>query len=222
MRALLGLAGTNVADDDLAQIALEAETIELGIQAGLQDRIVQARGGLVSMDFATGDHEDLDAALLPPMYLAWCTDASEHSGVVHDDLRGRFDRGDSAVIGAMQRLAGHAAQAHAGVMAADASMLGAAIDASFDERAAILELDPRHVAMVSAARAVGASANYAGSGGAIIGTLPHPEAFADLEDALGAVGATAIRPLVTPPRAGVFEPPVKELLLTGIRASAFI
>jgi glucuronokinase len=46
------------------------------------------------------------------------------------------------------------------------------VDGSFDERAALLDLDPRHVAMVRAARAAGASANYAGSGGAIVGTLP--------------------------------------------------
>ena len=61
------------------------------------------------------------------------------------------------------------------------------LDASFDERSALLELDPRHVAMVRAARAAGASANYAGSGGAIVGTLP-PSGLEPVASALRALG----------------------------------
>ena len=198
MRALLELSEAESPDDALAQLALEAETHELGIQAGLQDRIVQARGGLVSMDFASGEHRDLDPALLPPMFLAWCTHAAEHSGVIHGDLRSRFERSEPGVVGAMSRLAALAGRAHAAVLARDAAALGHAIDASFDERAAILNLDPRHVAMVRAARANGASANYAGSGGAIVGLLGgSADRFGDLQDALCAVGATTVRPTVT-------------------------
>ena len=53
--------------------------MELGISAGLQDRVIQTRGGLVHMDFSetqfknrgTGLYTDLDIALLPPFYLAY-------------------------------------------------------------------------------------------------------------------------------------------------------
>ena len=67
---------------------------------------------------------------------------------------------------------GHARAARDALHSGDQPRSPRAVDASFDERAALLDLDPRHVAMVRAARAAGASANYAGSGGAIVGTLP--------------------------------------------------
>ncbi len=72
----------------------------------------------------------------------------------------------------MARLAGQARAAAQALHEGDHAAFAAALDASFDERAALLDLDPRHAAMVHAARATGASANYAGSGGAIVGTLP--------------------------------------------------
>ena len=43
-----------------------------------------------------------------------------------------------------------------------------AVDASFDARARMMALDPLHVEMVTCARAAGAAANYAGSGGAVV------------------------------------------------------
>ncbi len=57
-------------------LVLAAETA-LGITAGLQDRVAQAYGGLVYMDFASvatqghGDYEPLDPGILPPMWLIW-------------------------------------------------------------------------------------------------------------------------------------------------------
>jgi hypothetical protein len=72
----------------------------------------------------------------------------------------------------MARLAEAARTAAQALREGDHAAFAAALDASFDERAALLDLDPRHAAMVHAARGAGASANYAGSGGAIAGTLP--------------------------------------------------
>ena len=71
------------------------------------------------------------------------------------------------------------------------------MDASFDERAALLDLDPRHVAMVHAARGAGASANYAGSGGAIVGTLP-PDGLEPVARALRALDCEVIAPSLRP------------------------
>jgi glucuronokinase len=48
--------------------------------------------------------------------------------------------------------------------------------------------------MVEVARAAGASANYAGSGGAICGFVPSEEVRGRLVDALSALGCTVIRP----------------------------
>jgi hypothetical protein len=50
--------------------------------------------------------------------------------------------------------------------------------------------------MVTAARAAGASANYAGSGGAITGFVSGPDMLAELTLALAPLGCTVIRPTV--------------------------
>ena len=54
LRALAGLAGPPIDPELLPALALSVETDELGIAAGLQDRVVQTYGGLVFMDFARG------------------------------------------------------------------------------------------------------------------------------------------------------------------------
>jgi glucuronokinase len=50
--------------------------------------------------------------------------------------------------------------------------------------------------MVDAARACGASANFAGSGGAIVGTYENEAMFAALRPALEAVGSRVIKPVL--------------------------
>lgn len=54
---------------------LNIEKVELGISAGLQDRVIQTYGGLVHMNFSEPDLESpytaVDPALLPDMYLAY-------------------------------------------------------------------------------------------------------------------------------------------------------
>jgi glucuronokinase len=153
----------------------------------------QAHEGLVFMDFAGARPrvERLDPALLPPLYLAWRADAAETSHAVHGGLRDRA--AEPRVRAGMARLAGHARAACEALRDGDHAAFAQALDASFDERAALLELDPRHVALVRAARAAGASANYAGSGGAIVGTLP-PAGLESVARALDALGCEVIAP----------------------------
>jgi glucuronokinase len=67
----------------------------------------------------------------------------------------------------MTRLADLAREARAALLAGDRAAFAASVDASFDARAQMMELDERHVAMIELARTAGASANYTGSGGAI-------------------------------------------------------
>jgi glucuronokinase len=172
VRALCALHGHALAPDELAEMVLAVEVEDLGIAAGPQDRYAQAHEGLVLMDFAGARPrvERLDPALLPALYVAWRSGAAEASHAVHGGLRERGD--EPRVRAGMQRLAGHARAAAQALRGGDHAAFAAALDASFDERAALLDLDPRHEAMVHAARDAGASANYAGSGGAIVGTLP--------------------------------------------------
>jgi glucuronokinase len=183
LRALCALHDVTIPEGELAEVALAVETEDLGIAAGLQDRVAQAYGGLTFMDFAGGGrrYERVDPALLPPLVVAWRSDAAEESGVVHSDLRARFARGDPAVRRAMSSLARCAREARAALRARDLRAFGRCVDASFDARRRMLALAPHHVEMIETARERGASANYTGSGGAIVAACNderHREAVA--------------------------------------------
>jgi glucuronokinase len=167
-RALCDLLAVSVAPERLAAFALAVETEELGIAAGLQDRIAQAYGGLTFMDFAAMRFEPLDPATLPPLLIAWGEDTAAESGAVHEGLRARFERGDATVADGMRALASAAREARASLERGDREAFARCADASFDARQRMMGLDARHVALIRAARDRGASANYAGSGGAIV------------------------------------------------------
>ena len=186
-------------------LVLSVETEELGIAAGLQDRVVQVYEGLVYMDFARekmqtrqglvcGEYEPLDASLLPPLYIAFSTEVSEPTEVIHGNLRARFKQGESAVIEAMARFAELTAKARQAFLSGDSVRLGQLIDANFDLRQSICRLPAEQVRMVECARAAGASAKFAGSGGAIIGTYGDEAAFEHLRTNLSAIGCRVIRP----------------------------
>ncbi len=184
VRALCELHGVELEPDRLAGLALAVETEDLGIVAGLQDRIAQAYEGLTFMDFAGvgdagsgsssdathGTYEPLDPALLPPLLIAWRPVAAAESGRVHATLRRRHADGDDAVRAAMAELGDVARAARAALVAGDHDGLRGCMDRTFDLRRTVIELDARCVEMIEVARACGASANYTGSGGAIVAT----------------------------------------------------
>jgi glucuronokinase len=197
LRALCASHHIALAPDALARMALEVETEALGITAGLQDRIAQAYGGLTFMDFGTPERfEPLDAALLPPVVVALQTAPGEDSGIVHGDLRARYRRGEPRVHEALADLARLAHRARDAVLAGDGDALAACADGSFDARARMLDLDPRHVAMVGLARAAGAGANYAGSGGAIACVCRDAGHQRDVLDVLTRGGCTTVAPRI--------------------------
>jgi glucuronokinase len=197
LRALGALHGAPIGVDELPEVALAAETEELGIAAGLQDRVAQARGGLVFMDFAQDAGrpavQELAPALLPDLLVAWRASQAAPSGVTHAGLRERAAAEPALVRAAMARLAAHARAGRDALRAGDAAALRAAMDGSLDERASLVELDPRHVAMVEAFRACGGSANYTGSGGAVVGVVPDPRRRADVLARLAALGCGTLQ-----------------------------
>jgi glucuronokinase len=199
VRALCQLHRVHLPPDELAAFALAVETEDLGIAAGLQDRVAQAYEGLTFMDFRAGTYERLDPALLPPLFLAWNADAGGDSGVTHGDLRARYEKGEAVVLAAMAELAELARAARAALLAGDARAFARCVDGSFDARERMLTLDDRHVAMVELARALGASANYTGSGGAVVGCCRDEDQREEVIGALERAGHRAIAPAVTPP-----------------------
>jgi glucuronokinase len=207
MRCLIDFYGVPIPREVQPSLALAVETDELGITGGLQDRVIQVYEGLTYMDFARermeerggylcGRYEPLDPALLPPIYLAYSTEQSEPTEVFHNDIRGRYNRGEPAVVQAMAKFAGLAAEARGAILARDAEKLGRLMNENFDTRRGIYQLPAGQVAMVETARRVGASAKYAGSGGAIVGTYRDEAMFQDLERELGAIGCRVLKPMV--------------------------
>lgn len=168
LRSLAECYGVVIEERDMATMALAVETEDLGIAAGLQDRVAQAYGGLTFMEFSDGSYERLDPALLPPLVIAWRAQTAGSSGRVHGDLRTRFELGDVGVRRGMAELAELARAARAALLRGDRSAFERCVDGSFDARARLLALDRRHVEMVEVARTAGAAANYTGSGGAIV------------------------------------------------------
>jgi len=207
LRCLLEFYGVEIPRQVLPSLALSVEVEELGIAAGLQDRVVQVYEGLVYMDFARermqevcglpcGVYEPLDVSLLPPLYVAYSADMSEPTEVVHNNLRARYQQGEPAVLEAMRRFADLTVEARAALLAGDVERLGQLIDANFDLRRSICRLSAGHVEMVERARCAGATAHFAGSGGAIIGTYPDEPALARVEAELAAIGCRVFRPII--------------------------
>jgi glucuronokinase len=74
--------------------------------------------------------------------------------------------------------------------------LGALIDENFETRRRIYNLPTWQIAMVETARQCGATAKFAGSGGAILGTYPDEATFDRLRVALAALDSRTIKPIV--------------------------
>ena len=91
LRALCALHDTSIPAESLPSVALSVETEELGIEAGLQDRVAQSYEGLTFMGFEPrllaerghGAYERLDLGLLPPLLVAHRAEASEPSSRSH-------------------------------------------------------------------------------------------------------------------------------------------
>ncbi|NQU22397.1 MAG: GHMP kinase [Candidatus Nealsonbacteria bacterium] len=215
LRCLMEFYGIEIPKQVLPSLVLSVEMNELGIAAGLQDRVVQAYEGLVYMDFASekmhkqngllcGEYEPLDANLLPPLYLAFGLDEGEPTERLHGDLRTRFEQGDAKVRDAMGRFAELTVEARDVLLAGETvtpgvtDRLGPLLDENFDLRRSICDLPPGQIRMIETARAAGASAKFAGSGGAIIGTCEDEATFERLRTDLGELGCEVLRPIIEP------------------------
>ena len=128
--------------------------------------------------------------------MAYCLDAGEPTEVFHNDLRARYRRGEPAVVDAMTRCADLTVQARQALLEGDAERFGHLLNANFDLRRSICRPPPSHVEMVEVARCAGATAQFAGSGGAIVGTYSDQSQFARLAADLAAINCRVLRPTV--------------------------
>jgi glucuronokinase len=204
LRALCQYFDVKIAPPIQANLALETETRELGVPAGLQDRVIQAYEGLVYMDFARdlidsqgyGDYQRLDPALLPDVYVAYRTSLSEGTEVFHNNIRERWRLGDPEVVNAMKTWASYAERGRQALMERDYDTLDRLIDANFDLRAKVYKISAGNLEMVETARQAGATAKFAGSGGAIVGTYRNEQMFHELTRAMEKIGVAVVKPKI--------------------------
>jgi len=172
----------------LAELALSIERERLGIEAGLQDRLVQAAGQLVSKRFDPVAVEVLHPPGDVPLFVAWRREAAQTSDTVHRSLRRRFEADDPHVVASMHGLAEQAAIAAEALTSGDHERLGVAMNRTFEIRAMIIDVDDTTTSMIELAVDAGAAANSAGSGGSIVGLARDREHLADLARVFGSHG----------------------------------
>ncbi|HYL75473.1 MAG TPA: GHMP kinase [Bryobacteraceae bacterium] len=187
-----------------ANLVLETETKELGVPAGPQDRVIQVYEGLVYMDFSKdlmdrqgyGNYERLDPELLPNVYLAYRTSLSEGTEVFHNNVRDRWRQGDPEVVAAMKTWADYAEQGRTALIERDHAALDRLVDANFDLRARLYRISAGNTEMIQTARSVGATANFAGSGGAITGCYGSEATYQALAAKMQPLGVAVVKPIV--------------------------
>ena len=224
-RALMGFYHVPISRHSLANLVLSVENEELAIPAGLQDRVAQAYMGMVFMDFdrATmeergyGIYEHLDPApIADALYIAYREDLSQGTEVYHNNLRQRYKAGDPEVLAAIGKWAGLTEEFKVGLGTRDGGResvdkslvpgpsslvprLSSLLDANFDLRASLYDVGEGNRELVRMARSFGASAKFAGSGGAIVGLIEDPEAYVAMQKAFAMKGVVVLRPHIIGP-----------------------
>jgi glucuronokinase len=205
MRALMQYYDVEIPRPVQANLILSVENRELDISAGLQDRVCQVYEGVVFMDFnergmkerGYGDYVELEPGKLPPVFLAFDPDRAEGSERFHNHVRALFEAGDRKVVDAMAGFASLASSAKDLIEAGRGGEIGKLLDENFDLRASIYPISERNLAMVRQARSTGASAKFAGSGGAVIGTYEDDGMYKALEKTMAQIGCRTLKPQVT-------------------------
>ena len=168
-----------------ANLALETETKELNVPAGLQDRVIQAYQGLVYMDFSRdlmesrgyGEYERMDPGL-PAECVRGMPDLTQrrHRSISWQPARALASprsgsRGGHDTVGRVTPNRDATC-----LLQRNYERLNELVDANFDLRARIYRID-RATWSWFIRPAAGATANFAGSGGAIVGTYDDEAMF---------------------------------------------
>jgi glucuronokinase len=204
LRALIEFYGVEIPKHIQPGVVLSVENDELGIPAGLQDRVIQVYEGVVFMDFNRGHmekegygiYDELDPALLPNVYVAYTKQLSEGTEVFHNDIRSRWKRGEREVVSAMYQWANLAERVKEMLLAGRGREIGPLLNENFDLRRRLYKISEGNISMVETARGVGASAKFTGSGGAIVGTYEDDAMFERLRGALEPAGVAVIKPAI--------------------------
>ncbi len=213
LRALVRFFGIQIACPVFANLVLSVEKEELGIQAGLQDRVAQAYNEPVFMDFNYDYMMENGFGIYTPiaipdelnLYIAYRTDLAEGSEILHSRLRDDYNAGKPHVLDAIREWADLTLQVKECLDSRSYHKLPEYLNRNFDLRCEVCgdSVSPKNRNMVEIARLAGASAKFTGSGGAIIGTYENEEMYKRLQKALKEFDVEVIKPqIVTHGRQG--------------------
>lgn len=202
LKALMEFYSVDIPLEDRPTLVMSAERDELGIACGLQDRVAQIYNGVTFMDFdrglvestGHGSYERIDPALMPPVYIAYDPNRAEESGKAHKKVKKLFQAANPDVTAAMGEFADIARRGREAILAGNFSEISSLVNANFDLRDRIFNVSEENRAMVTTARKTGASAKFAGSGGAIVGTYGDEAQFKALSQALAEIGCRTLKP----------------------------
>jgi glucuronokinase len=204
MKVLMAFYEVEIDKAVLPGLVLAVETDELGINAGLQDRVIQVYEGCVFMDFESklmenqgyGNYTPIDPALLPKLYIAYKTNLGKVSGSVFNDVKARYEQGEPLVVDTLREIAQVAEDGRAALQNNNIGQFAKLIDKNFDLRAQIFGISESNRELVTVARKCGASAKFTGSGGSIIGTYDSDEILRCLVINLQKINARVIKPYI--------------------------
>ncbi len=203
LKALCEFTGVEIPLPVLPSIALRVETEQLGINAGLQDRVIQSYGGLVAMNFGEmatdarfgvshGEYRSVDPANLPPLFLAYRTLAAEPSNDYHRILRRRFDDGDGAIREPLRSLAALVVEGEAALRWGNSERLGELMAENMRLRKLLGPISKAQLELTEAAEECEAPATFAGSGGAIVGVYDGEDQLRLITGRMAAIDAVTV------------------------------
>jgi glucuronokinase len=203
----------------IPSLVLSVEAQELGINAGLQDRVAQVYEGLMHMDLSDCYDQDKPATQRPqvgkysrlplkwleghPFFVAFARDPSD-SGKIHSDTRARWLRRDPEVEKGVQELAQCADQCVEALGAGDRATLADLMDRNFSIRRRLYGdacLGAWNLEMIRIARENGAAAKFPGSGGAVLGLMRPGQSLEKCRAALESAGCVFVPLTPVGPRA---------------------
>lgn len=205
MRAMVRFFNIEIPKPILANLVLSVELDELGIKAGLQDRVAQVYETPVYMDFnkehmdkfGYGIYEPIDIPDDLPLFIAYRTDLAEGSEILHSRLSIDYENGVPEVHAAIREWVSLTDEVRSALNNRKYDLLSPLLNRNFDLRCEVCgaSVSEKNRRMVQIARQFGASAKFTGSGGAIIG-LYRKDTFDSMCQRLKQYGIEVIKPVI--------------------------
>ena len=203
IRALEQFYDISISKPELANLVLAVEMDELGIAAGLQDRVAQAYNVPVYMDFNREHMEKYGYGIyrelvLPDdlnLFVAFRTDLAEGSEILHSRLRDDYNNGVPAVLDAIKEWASLTDEVYAAIQSRDYGVIERCLRRNFELRCEVCSSTvSAKNRMVELANSLGAAAKLTGSGGAIIGIYHDDAHFQQLKSLFGRNQIDIVKP----------------------------